>query len=154
MGAPSAVAVGRELPDVVELLILAAQAGLTVALAIDAVGESLDGVVAAGLREVTRRRASGESTAQALAWLLEQLGDEVRPLVTVLSHAERYGSPLVGPLERLAVEARDARRRRAEAAARRAPVLLVFPLVLCCLPAFALLTVVPLLLAALGSFRR
>ena len=49
----------------------------------------------------------------------------------------------------LAREARLDRRRRAEARARRVPVLLLFPLVLCVLPAFGLLTVVPLLVGSL-----
>ena len=49
---------------------------------------------------------------------------------------------------RLAAEARLERRRAAEATARRVPVKLLFPLVLCTLPAFALLTVVPLQLLA------
>src|SRR3712207_6889914 len=48
-------------------------------------------------------------------------------------------------LDRLAFEVRADRRRRAEEAARRVPVKLLFPLVLCTLPAFALLTMAPLL---------
>ncbi len=58
------------------------------------------------------------------------------------------GDPLVPVLDRLSVEARMVRRRQAEEAARRLPVQLLFPLVLCVLPAFVLLAVVPLLLAA------
>ena len=46
------------------------------------------------------------------------------------------------------------RRRRAEEAARRLPVQLLFPLVLCVLPAFVLLAVVPLLLAAVPQLPR
>jgi tight adherence protein C len=53
----------------------------------------------------------------------------------------------------LATDVRADRRRRAEEAARRVPVKLLFPLVLCVLPAFALLTVAPLLAGALGSLR-
>jgi hypothetical protein len=45
------------------------------------------------------------------------------------------------------------RRRRAEEDARRLPVQLLFPLVLCVLPAFGLLAVVPLLLASLQSLQ-
>ena len=48
---------------------------------------------------------------------------------------------------------RLARQIRAEEAARRVPVRLLFPLVLCVLPAFALLTVAPLLAGALRSLR-
>ena len=67
--------------------------------------------------------------------------------------SERYGAPLGAGLERLADEVRRDRRRRAEEAARRIPVKLLFPLVGCVLPAFALLTVAPLVAGALGSLR-
>jgi len=43
------------------------------------------------------------------------------------------------------------RRRKAEEAARRIPVKLLFPLVGCTLPAFALLTVAPLIAGAVRS---
>ena len=43
------------------------------------------------------------------------------------------------------------RRRRAEVAARKLPVKLLFPLVLCILPAFALLTVVPVIVSSLRA---
>jgi tight adherence protein C len=48
-------------------------------------------------------------------------------------------------------EARLIRRRASEVAARRLPVQLLFPLVLCTLPAFGLLTVVPLLVSAFDT---
>jgi tight adherence protein C len=67
--------------------------------------------------------------------------------------SERYGAPLADALVTLAADARADRRRRAEEAARRVPVQLLFPLVLCVLPAFVLLTLAPLLAGALGSLR-
>ena len=75
------------------------------------------------------------------------------PLASALRGAARYGAPLGASLERVAVDARILRRRRAEEDARRLPVQLLFPLVLCVLPAFGLLAVVPLLLASLRSLQ-
>ena len=77
----------------------------------------------------------------------------MRPLVAALVASERYGAPLSSGLERLAVDVRRERRHRAEEAARRIPVKLLFPLVGCTLPAFALLTVAPLVAGALRSLR-
>ena len=65
--------------------------------------------------------------------------------------ADRDGLPLAPVLERLADEARQMRRRQVDERTRRLPVQLAVPLVLCTLPSFALLTVVPMLLAALTS---
>lgn len=80
-------------------------------------------------------------------------GESVRGLVGVLVGCERYGHAIGPALERLAAECRADERRRAEAAARRVPVLLLFPLVTCILPAFALLTVAPLIAGALDALR-
>ena len=68
--------------------------------------------------------------------------------------ADRYGQPLAPVLERLADEARQHRRRQADTLARQLPVRMSLPLVLCTLPSFVLLAVVPLLLAALSSLHR
>ncbi len=79
----------------------------------------------------------------------------VRPLAARAGGGRALrGSRWSPVLERLSVEARMVRRRRAEEAARRLPVQLLFPLVLCVLPAFVLLAVVPLLLAAVPQLPR
>jgi tight adherence protein C len=75
----------------------------------------------------------------------------LRTLVDALLASERYGAPVGDALGRLAIEERAALRRRAEARARTVPVRLLFPLVFLVLPAFALLSVVPVLLAGLKS---
>lgn len=139
------------LPEVVDLFVLAVGAGLTVRLAVAAVADRAEGGLGAGLARATGRAAQGEPLADALGRLPNELGPALRPLVGALVATERYGTPLLPDLQRLAVEARLLRRRRAEVAARRLPVRLLFPLVLCTLPAFAVLTVVPFLLATFGS---
>jgi tight adherence protein C len=78
---------------------------------------------------------------------------EVRSLVRALRRAERYGTPVAPVLVAQAREARARRRTDADEAARAAPVKMLFPLVLCFLPAFVLLTVAPIVLTALRSFR-
>jgi tight adherence protein C len=72
-------------------------------------------------------------------------------LTDSLIAADRYGLPLAPVLDRLADEARQHRRRIADANARQLPVRLSLPLVLCTFPSFVLLAVVPLLLAAFSS---
>jgi tight adherence protein C len=149
-----AAAVVRDLPDAVDLLALAVGAGLTVPLAVGAVARRGHGPVAAALERVVDEVALGRRLADALDDVPARLGsDAVRPLTAALVASERYGAPLADRLDRLAAEVRTDRRQRAEEAARRVPVQLLFPLVLCVLPAFALLTVAPLVAGALGSLR-
>ena len=144
-------AVVDQLPDVIDLLALTTSAGLTVAAAFDAIGTRPGGPVGAGIGAAIAHAARGGTTAEALALLSRTAGPAARPLVDVLAEHDRYGTPLRPALDRIAIEARLRRRRHAEEAARRLPVTLLFPLVLTTLPAFVLLTVIPLLAGSLGS---
>jgi tight adherence protein C len=146
-------AIERELPEVVDLLLLAVGAGLSVRQAVDAVARRSHGQLAAELGRVGADVARGRRLGDALDDLPARAGEAVRPLVSALVAADRYGAPLGPGLERLADEVRSTCRRRAEATARRVPVKLLFPLVACILPAFALLTVAPLIAGALKTLR-
>jgi tight adherence protein C len=146
-------ALAADVPDVVDLLALAVGAGLTVGLAVAQVVRRGSGPLAAELGRVVDDVAMGRRLADALDDLPDRAGEAVRPLVGALVASERYGAPLVGGLERLADEVRRDRRRRAEEAARKVPVKLLFPLVTCTLPAFGLLTVAPLIASAVRSLR-
>jgi tight adherence protein C len=139
------------MPDVIDLFRVAAGAGATVHEAVVEVAAVTSGPVGRALAMVVRCTSRGERLSAALSMLVDDLGDPVRPLVAALVSCERDGAALTVPLERAATVARDVRRRDAEAAARRVPVRLVLPLVACVLPAFALLTVVPLLAGTLRS---
>jgi tight adherence protein C len=108
---------------------------------------------AAALQAAAERVDRGQRVSDALEAIPDVLGPAARPVVRALTGAERYGTPLLPTLERLALDARLDRRRRAEEAARRVPVKLLFPLVLCVLPAFGLLTVAPLLAGAVDALR-
>lgn len=145
--------VRRDLPEVVDLVALAVGAGLTVPLAVTVVARRVDGPVGDELGRVDREVAHGRRLADVLDEVPMRLGDEVRPLTAALAASDRYGAPLLAGLERLAADLRADRRRSAESAARRVPVALLFPLVLCILPAFALLTVAPLLAGGLAALR-
>jgi tight adherence protein C len=94
------------------------------------------------LARVGRASALGSSFDEAL----RETGEStpiVRPLTDVLRTSAELGAPASSSLTRLAAEIRADVRRRAEARARIVPVRLLVPLVFCILPAFALLTVVP-----------
>ena len=90
--------------------------------------------------------------AAALHAAAERSGlDELRAAAAALDAAERWGAP---PAEALAARAEALRSRarlQAEAEAGRAAVRLAFPLVLCFLPAFVLLTVVPTVTGAVRA---
>ena len=148
-----ASASAKELADVIDLFALAVGSGLNLRLALGAVASRAPPSWVDPLGAIVARVERGIGLADALDQLPAATGEHAHPLVSVLVSSERYGTVLLPALERLAIEARFDRRRRAEEAARRVPVKLLFPLVLCILPAFGALTVAPLLAGALGSLR-
>ena len=141
----------RQLPDAVELLVLLVEAGLTPREAAGDLAEDGPDAVRAGFVTVALRLERGDDFATALGALRDELGPRASQLVDTLAAADRSGTPLAPALDALHREARMQRQRHAEADARRLPVRLAFPLVLCTLPAFVLLGIAPALLAALGS---
>jgi tight adherence protein C len=146
-----AAAVRRALPDVVDLLALASTAGASLPVAHPLVARCAPAPVGAALLAADAAAAAGRPRADALLDHLMPLGERARALADVLVDHLRYGVPLLPALERSSLELRLDRRRAAELDARRVPVRLLGPLVTCVLPAFALLTVVPLLAASLRA---
>jgi tight adherence protein C len=146
-------AVAADLPEVVDLLTVAVGAGLTVPKAVAVVAGRATGPLARALAATVADAEAGRPFADALDDLPDRAGEPTRALAASLAGCVRYGTPIASALAALAAEARDSERRRLEQAARRVPVLLLFPLVLCVLPAFALLTVAPLIADALRALR-
>ena len=143
----------RSIPEIVDLFHLAVAAGMTVPLAVRAVARHATGPVADALRDAVTDVDLGRRLADALGDVPARSGEVTRPLVDALVASDRYGAPLADALGRLASEVRADRRRRAEEAARRVPVKLLFPLVCCVLPAFGLLTLAPLIAGAVAALR-
>jgi tight adherence protein C len=138
-------------PAVLDLLGAALLAGLNPHKAVLRVAERAPDVLYEDLGMAAAVLRLGGTPAAALRAAADRSGlDELRAAASALEVAERWGAP---PAEALAARAEALRSRarlHAEAEAGRAAVRLAFPLVLCFLPAFVLLTVVP---TVAGSIR-
>jgi Flp pilus assembly protein TadB len=140
--------IARALAIAVDLVGVGVAAGGTPYVAVELGAAWTPPVIGRELDVVLRGCAMGQSFDDAL----RKLGVRVpptRPLTEALRTSALLGAPVAPALARLAVDVRTDLRRRAEARARSVPVWLCFPLVLCILPAFALLTVVPVVLDGL-----
>ncbi|MEU9510469.1 type II secretion system F family protein [Micromonospora sp. NPDC048170] len=138
-----------DLPLAADLLAAAMRAGAPVDRSVLAVSGALDGPLAARLARVGRLLRLGGGVEEAWAPLASVPGAE-RLTAAVLRSASS-GAALAGALTRLADDLRADRSTTAEAAARRAGVLIVLPLGLCFLPAFILAGLVPVIVAVLGD---
>lgn len=145
--------VDQAMPELIDLLVIAAAAGHTVHGCLDVVADRAPESVREALMSVRTLVARGAPLAEGLQRFGPELGALGPSLTEALVAGQRTGSPLAPALRQVAATARDRRRRAAEEAARRLPVTLLFPLVCCVLPAFGLLAVVPLLAGSLGSLR-
>lgn len=143
--------VSSALPDAVELLAVCAQAGLNITMALRRVADATPGLLGRGLRMVVDEVSLGVPRAEATRALVDRYDlEDLRSLAAALDQADRFGAPVAATLDALASDIRIRSRNQVEEAARRAPVKMLFPLVLLILPAFILLTIVPLLI---GTFR-
>lgn len=144
-------ALERALPDLIDLLRIAAAAGHPVRAGLDSVASRAPPPTRPVLDRLRQRADRGMALADALRAAGPELGELGPTLTDALVASLASGAPLAPALDRVARIARDRRRRHAEEAARRLPVSLLFPLVCCVLPAFGLLAVVPLLAASLDA---
>lgn len=134
------------IPDLVDLFAIAAAAGHPPWSCVQLIAGRAPAPCRDAMGRAARQLTGGASLDAVLADLADDLGFDAVPLTEALLGAAASGGSLLGVLERVVASARLARRRAAEQRARRLPVVLLFPLVCCTLPAFLLLAVAPLLL--------
>lgn len=146
-------AIDAAYPDAIDLVVVGIRAGLLPLAALRNASDHVPDALRPAFDDVVARSTAGERFADALDGLPASLGEIARPMVDSFAAADRYGLPLAPVLERLADEARAHRRRTADAAARQLPVRLAAPLVVCTLPSFVLLAIVPLLIGAFSSWQ-
>jgi len=134
-----------ELPDATDLLVAALRAGLTPVQAVRAVTPLVPGSLRPDFDRVLDRLDEGDRFVEAVRG-----GEHARALFDVLADGERLGVPIDHLAFQLALDARDRRRRGAESDARQLPVRLAVPLVVCTLPSFVVLVIVPVIVDTLG----
>jgi tight adherence protein C len=131
-------AVRKGLPDALDLLVICAEAGLTVDAAFNRVAKELGkaypelgdefGLTAIELGFLNERRNAFENLANRVDL------EAVRGVVTTMIQTEKYGTPLASALRVLSAEFRNDRMMRAEEKAARLPAIMTVPLILFILP--------------------
>jgi tight adherence protein C len=145
-------AASREVPLFLDLLAVATSAGLAPQLAFRTAAAPLTGPLAEELDTAITRVDLGGRWRDELESVADRLAlTDLRRAAAVLGRSEGLGSSLADEVGRLASDVRESRRARATERARTAPVKMLFPLVFLILPAFLLLTVVPVLLSTVRS---
>jgi len=131
-------AIRKGLPDALDLLVICAEAGLTVDAAFNRVAKELGkaypelgdefALTSIELGFLTDRRSAFENLAMRIDL------DSIRGVVTTMIQTEKYGTPLASALRVLSAEFRNERMMRAEEKAARLPAIMTIPLILFILP--------------------
>jgi Flp pilus assembly protein TadB len=145
-------AADREIPVLLDLLAVATWAGLPPQLAFRRAVEAATGPLADELRSVLDASDLGGRWRDELIVVGDRLAlPDLHRLFGALARTDSLGSSLAEEIGHLASDVREVRRAAAAQRARTAPVKMLFPLVFLVLPAFFLLTVVPVLLTTVRS---
>jgi tight adherence protein C len=131
-------AIRKGLPDALDLLVICAEAGLTVDAAFARVSRELGkaypelgdefALTSIELGFLTDRRFAFENLSRRIDL------DSIRGVVTTMIQTEKYGTPLASALRVLSAEFRNERMMRAEEKAARLPAIMTVPLILFILP--------------------
>jgi tight adherence protein C len=146
----------RGIPDAVDLMVVCVDAGLGIDQALLKVGQELALVQPALSQELLRvnlEQRAGKPRIEAWRSLAERTKiPEFLSLVNMLMQTDRFGTPIIRALSRFAAEIRSQRRQRAEEAAAKAKVKILFPLVLFIFPTIFIVLLGPAVLNIMKSF--
>jgi tight adherence protein C len=135
------------LPDALDLLVVSVEAGLGLDQALQRVGQELAFAhvdLCDELRLVNLELRAGNSRSEALHNLADRTGvDDLSSLVAMLVQTDKFGTSVAQSLRVHSETLRTKRRQRAEEAAAKTGVKMVFPLVFCIFPAVWVVTIGP-----------
>ncbi len=135
------------LADALDRLVVSVEAGLGLDQAMVRVGEELGSAypeLSADLRHVNFELLAGKARPEALRNLADRTGvDDLSALVAMLVQTDKFGTSVARSLRVFSETLRTKRRQRAEEAAAKTGVKMVFPLVLCIFPAIWIVTIGP-----------
>ena len=149
-------AIRKGLPDALDLLVICAEAGLTVDAAFERVAKELGraypelgdefSLTSIELSFLQERRQAFENLAYRVKL------DSVKGVVTTMVQTERYGTPLASALRVLSAEFRNERMMRAEEKAARLPAIMTVPLILFILPVLFIVILGPAACSIMDAF--
>jgi tight adherence protein C len=135
------------LADMLDLLVVSVEAGLGLDAALTRVGQELAFAypeLADELRLINLELRAGKPRSEALRNLADRTGvDDLSSLVTMLIQTDKFGTSVAQSLRVYSETLRTKRRQRAEEAAAKTGVKMVFPLVICIFPAIWVVTIGP-----------
>lgn len=130
--------------DVIDQMTICVEAGLGLDAAIARVATTTEGPLTDELRRTMSDIRAGVPRAQALRALADRAQIvEIRQLVTALLQSQKHGVPMAETLRIQSAQMRLKRSQRTEEKAAKLTVKMLFPIILCFLPVFMIIVMVP-----------
>jgi len=140
----------KSLPDALDLLVICVEAGLGLDQALLRVGQELaisHPDINQEFMQINFEQLAGKPRVEAWTSAVERTQvEEFSLLVTMLTQADRFGTPIVRALSRFADEIRQKRRQRVEEKAAQTKIKILFPLVLFIFPCIFIVLLAPAIL--------
>jgi tight adherence protein C len=134
----------NSLPDILDLLTISVEAGLSLNAALAQVVQNVPGTLSSEVSRMLQEIQIGSSRADAFRHLAQRTDvEELNAFVLAMIQADIFGVSIANVLRGQSKELRIKRRQRAEKAAQQTPVKIVFPLILCVLPSLFIVVIGP-----------
>jgi tight adherence protein C len=146
--------IDRKLPDLIDLLCVMIEAGLSFGSAMRLASTQIDGPLGDELRLTLQEQTMGLAIDEALGNFGERADTPaVRAFVRAMGQGERMGISTGQIMRNLAGDMRARRRSQAEEKAQKAPVVMLFPLVFLIFPAMFIILMTPAMINLINSFK-
>ena len=140
----------KSMPDAMDLLVICVDAGLGLDQALLRVGSELSlshPDISSEFAQVNMAQRAGQPRLEAWQILADRTQiEEFQQFVSMLQQTDRFGTPVTKALARFSEELRLKRRQRAEEAASKTKIKIIFPLVLCIFPCIFIVLLAPAIL--------
>jgi tight adherence protein C len=146
--------IDRGMPELIDLLVVTVEAGLSLSAALQIAGERLKGPLGDELRIVLQEQRMGLTPVQALENMVSRCPTPaVESFARAMVQGQLLGVSVGQILRNLAVEMRKRRRAHAEQQAQKAPIKMLFPLVFMIFPAMFIVILGPAIVSILHALK-
>ncbi len=144
----------KNLPDTLDLLLVSVEAGLGFDMALKRVTEQTPGVLSKEITRALEEMRLGKTREEALRGIVKRTGvPDLSSFISAVIQSEQLGSNIANTLRIQAGSMRQKRRQRAEEAAMKAPIKMLFPLVFFIFPTLFVVLLGPAFIRIMQTFQ-